>query len=124
VKSGGNDSDSSSFLLSITPSACYLDAFEWVLYTSFTYHICPRRELFANFKELDGGLMFMGDDHTCRLVDKSTVRIKMYDRIMRELKDMRYIPRITKNLIAIGDSKAEGLRGILGGGVLKMSSAH
>ena len=57
-----------------------------------TYHICPKKELFASFKEIDGGLMFMRDDHTCQLVYKGTVRIKMYDGTMRELKEVRYIP--------------------------------
>ena len=62
--------------------------------TGSTYHICPRRELFASFEELDGGLTSMGDDHTCRLFDKGTVRIKMYNGTMRELKEVRYIPTI------------------------------
>ena len=46
----------------------------------------------------------------------------MYDRIMRELKKVRYIPSMTKNIISIGALKAEGLKGTLGDGVLKMSS--
>jgi len=95
----GNDSDSSYFLLSITPSGCHLDAFEWVLDTGSTYNICPRREFFARFEELDGSLMSIGDDHTCRLVGNGTVRIMTYDRTMRELKKVRYIPSMTKNII-------------------------
>jgi len=43
-----------------------------------TYHICPRRELFVRFEKLDDSLMSMGDDHTCWLVGKGTVHIKMY----------------------------------------------
>ena len=35
-----------------------------------------------------------------------TVLIKMFDRMMRELKDVRYIPQIKKNLISIGALKA------------------
>ena len=57
----GNDSDSSFFSLSISPSGCHSDVSEWVLDTGFTYHICLRRELFASFEELDGSLMSMGD---------------------------------------------------------------
>jgi len=87
-----------------------------------TYHICPKRELFASFKELDCALISMGDDHICRLVCKDVVRIKMYDGTMRELKDVRYIPRMTKNLISVGALKVESLRETLGEGVLKISS--
>ena len=39
-----NESDCSSFSLSMTPSICYLDASEWLLDIGATYHICPRRE--------------------------------------------------------------------------------
>ena len=42
--------------------------------------------------------------------------------MIRELKDMRYVPQLQKNLISVGALEAHGLRGILGEGVLKMSS--
>jgi len=87
-----------------------------------TYHICPKRELFASFEELDGGLMSMGDDHTCRFVGRGTVRIRMYDGTLRELKDVRNIPSMKKNIILVGGLEAEGLKGTLGEGILKMSS--
>ena len=81
MRSDGNDSDSSYFSLSITPLGCHSNASKWVLDMGFTHHICPRRELFASFEELDDDLMFMRDDHTCRLVSKSTVRIRMHDAL-------------------------------------------
>ena len=82
--------NTSYFSLSITPSGCHSDASEWVLDTGSTYDICLRRELFTSFEKLDGRLMSMRDDYTCRLFGKDTVRIKMYDGTMRELKDVRY----------------------------------
>jgi len=65
----------------------------------------------------------MGDDHTCRLVGKDTVHIRMYDEILRELKEVRYIPRRMKNLISVGALKADDIRGTLEEGVLTMSSS-
>ena len=41
---------------------------------------------------------------------------------LRELKEVRYIPSMTKNILPVGALKAEDLRGTLGEGVLKMSS--
>jgi len=41
---------------------------------------------------------------------------------MRELKEVRYVPRMMKNLISVGALEVEGLRETLGEGVLKMSS--
>ena len=123
MKSDGNDSDSSCYSLCITPSGCHSDASEWVFDTGSIYHIYPPRELFAIFEELDSGLISIGDGHTCRLIDKGTVCIRMYDGILRELKEVRYIPNMTKNIISIGALKVEGLRRTLGEGILKMSSS-
>ena len=39
------------------------------------------------------------------------VRIKLSDGIVRELKDVRYVPELNKNLILIGVLEAHGLRG-------------
>ena len=47
----------------------------------------------------------------------------MYDGTMRELKDVRYIPRMMKNLITIRVLEAKGLRRTLEEGILKMSSS-
>ena len=64
----------------------------------------------------------MEDDHICWLVSMDTVRIKMYDGTMRKLKEVRYIFRMTKNLISVEALKVEGLIRMLGEGVLKMSN--
>jgi len=56
--------------------------------------------------------MSIGDDRTCLLVGKGTIYIKMYDRTMKELKEVRYIPHMTKNLISVEALEAKGLRGL------------
>ena len=47
----------------------------------------------------------MGDDHPCNMERISTVRIKMFDGIVRELKEVRYVPQLKKNLISVGALK-------------------
>jgi len=44
----------------------------------------------------------MGDDHSCNIEGMGTVRIKMDDGIVRELKAVRYVPKLKKNLISVG----------------------
>ena len=122
TKLDGSDSDSSWFTLSIAPSDCHSNASEWVLDTGATYHICPRREMFASFEKLDGGVMLFNDGRICCVERNGAVRIRLYDGTMRDLNEVKYIPRMTKNLISVGGLKAKGLRGTLGEGILKMSS--
>jgi len=59
------------------------------------------------------------EGHTCQIEGIGTVRIKLFDGIIRELKDVRYITQLKKNLISVGALKAHGLRETLGEGVLK-----
>ena len=48
----------------------------------------------------------MSDDHPCNVEGMSTVRIKMFDGIVRELKEVRYVPQLKRNLISVGALEA------------------
>jgi len=117
----GSNSDSSIVLLTITvPTVCYSDASEWILDTDAAYHIFPKRDWFASFEKLDNSLVQMGDDSTSNMDGVGTVLIKMFDGMVRELKDVRYIPQMKKSLISIGALEAQDLECSGRGGVLKM----
>ena len=64
--------------------------------------------------------MLIGDDHTCRVERICTNLIRMFDGMIRELKDVRYVPQLKKNLISIGALEAQDLKRTLGYSVLKM----
>jgi len=65
AKSDQNDSNSSAFSFSITPSMCYSDASEWLLGASATYQICPKREWLSSFEKLNSGVVIMENDGAC-----------------------------------------------------------
>ena len=90
---------------------------------SATYYICPKRELFCCSEKLDIGLVSFGDRYTCQIEGIGTVRIKLSDGIVRELRDVRYIPQLKENFISVGASEAQGLRGTFRDGVFKMFSS-
>jgi len=80
-----SNSDSSVFSLSVTtPTVDYSDNAEWVLDTGATYHVCPSRAWFSNFEKLNGCFTVMSDDHPFNVKGMGTVRIKMFDGIVRE----------------------------------------
>ena len=70
------------------------DNAEWILNTGATYHVCPNRTWFSSFEKLDGCYTVMNDDHPCNIEGMGTVRIKMKDGIVRELKEVRYVPQL------------------------------
>lgn len=61
----------------------------WLLYHLFDiqtsrlwiciYHMCPNRKWFYNLDELDGGLMYMGNDQTCELLGIGEIMLKLHD---------------------------------------------
>jgi len=63
----------------------------------------------------------MGDNHPCNIEGMGTVRIKMDDEIVRELKEVRYAPQLKRNLISVGTLEALGLVVSIRDGVLKMT---
>ena len=66
-------------------------------------------------------LLSWGDDHPCNMEGIGTVYIKMFDGIVRELKKVRYVPQLKRNLIFVGSLKALDLEVSIGDSVLKMT---
>ena len=63
----------------------------------------------------------MSDDHLCNVEGMGTVRIKMFDGIVRELKEVRYVPQLKRNIISVGALKTLGHVVSIQDGVLKMT---
>ena len=63
----------------------------------------------------------MGDDRPCNMKGIGTVQIKMFDEMVRELKEVRYVPQLKRNLISVGALKTLGLDVSIRDGVLKMT---
>jgi len=118
----GLDSDSSVFSFSVTtPTVGYSDNVEWILDPGSTYHVCLNRDWFSSFEKLDRCFTIMGDDHPCNVEGIGTVRVKMFDGIVRELKEVRYVPQLKRNLISVGALKMLGLVVFIRDGVLTMT---
>jgi len=63
----------------------------------------------------------MGDNRPCNMEGIYTVYIKMFNGMMRELKEVRYIPQLKRNLISVGALEALSLEISIGDSVLKMT---
>ena len=88
--------------------------------TGATYHVCPKRDWFSSFEKLDGCSVIMSDDRPCHKEEIGTVLVKMFDGMVRELKDVRYVPQLKMNLISVSALKALYLEVSIRDRVLKM----
>jgi len=117
-----SDSDSSVISFSVTIlSVGYSGNSEWILDIRAIYHVCPNRDWFSSFEKLDECFTVMGDDHPYNVEGIGIVRINMFDGMVRELKEVRYVPQLKRNLISIGVLKTLGLVVSIRDGVLKMT---
>ena len=76
---------------------------------------------FFSFEKLDGCSVVMGDDRPYNMKRIGTVHIKMFDGMVLELKKVRYVPELKKNLIPVGVLKTLSLEISIGDGFLNMT---
>ena len=82
----------------------------------------PKRDWFTTYQLISGGEVLMGNNMTCKVVGIGTVRIKMYDGVVRTLFDIRHVPYLKKNLLSLGIFDSQGYKYTGEGGVLAISN--
>ena len=80
----------------------------------------PEQGLISKFEKLDGYSIIMGDNRPCNM-GIGTVQIRMFDGMVRELKEVRYAPQVKKNLISVGALKALGHTVSVRNGILNIT---
>ena len=94
---------------------------EWLLDSSASHHICPHKDWFAFYQTVNDRIVLLGDNHSCKIVGVGSVKIKMFDGVIRTLTDVRHVPELKKNLIYLGVLDACGHKFTGFDGTLKVS---
>jgi len=63
----------------------------------------------------------MENDAAYQMVRIGTVRIKMFDVMVRDLTDVRYVPQMKKNILSVRAVESKGLKVIMENGILKIT---
>ncbi|KAK2969926.1 hypothetical protein RJ640_000455 [Escallonia rubra] len=92
----------------------------WILDTGCFYHMCPNRDWFATYRSFDGGKFLMGNDVACKVVEISSIQIRMHYGIVRTLTGVRHIPELRKTLISLGTLDSNGCSYRAAGGVMRI----
>ncbi|KAJ4719824.1 Retrovirus-related Pol polyprotein from transposon TNT 1-94 [Melia azedarach] len=90
----------------------------WILDSGASYHICPRREWFTTYEQVDEGNISMANSSVCKAVGIGSIKIRTHDGKFCTLNDVKHVPLMTKNLISLSmlDNKGFSFQGE--GGVL------
>lgn len=116
----GKSDDGDADLLSVVADSHILED-SWILDSGCSYHMCPNKEWFDTFKPHKGGTVLMGNDASCKVLGIGSVKIKMFDGIVRTFNDVRYVPELKKNLISLGLLDSQGCTYTAEGGKLKIT---
>jgi hypothetical protein len=77
-------------------SVCSISQYqeEWLLDSGASHHMCSHRSWFSSYQSIDDGVVFMGNDISCKSVGIGSIKIKMFDGIVRTLMDVRHVPNL------------------------------
>ncbi|WRX14855.1 Integrase [Theobroma cacao] len=92
----------------------------WILDSACCFHICPRRDWFTTYQSVDMGTVQLGDDFSLSVVGIGTIRIKMFDGMVRTL-EVKHVPDMKKNLISLSLLDKKGYKYSGQDGVLNVS---
>ena len=114
------EDDKSEFSLACVSSVTSTD--EWLWDSACSVHMCFKKEWFFNFTELDGGVVHLANNQPCKIAGIGSISLKNHDGSTRVLTDVRYIPKLEKNLISLGTLESKGFTIIMQNGILKVVS--
>jgi hypothetical protein len=104
-------------VLSISIGSCHDQ--QWLLDYGASNHMCLHRHWFVTYQSIDDGIVYMGNDISCKVVGIGSIRIKMFDGTFKILIDVRHVLQLRNNLISLGVLDTGGYKSIVQGGVMK-----
>ena len=78
---------------------------------------------FDTFKSCNVGIVLMGNDARCKAIGLRTIKVRIFDEIVKILTNVRYVPDLKKNLISLGTLDSLGYSYLAKNGVMKISKA-
>ncbi|KAG8481033.1 hypothetical protein CXB51_025775 [Gossypium anomalum] len=81
---------------------------EWILDSGCTFHMSPNRDWFTTYETVSEGVVLMGNNASCKIAGVRTIKVKMFDGVVRTLSDVRHFPELKRNLISLSTLDSKG----------------
>ncbi|KAG8473064.1 hypothetical protein CXB51_035003 [Gossypium anomalum] len=94
---------------------------EWILDFGCTFDMSPNRDWLTTYEIMSEGVVLMGNNALCKIEGVGTIKVKMFDGVVRTLTDVRHVPELKRNLILLSTLDSKGYRYAAESGVLKIS---
>ncbi|KAG8490763.1 hypothetical protein CXB51_013984 [Gossypium anomalum] len=60
---------------------------EWILDSGCTFYMSPNQNWFTTYETVSKGVVLMGNNASCKIAGVGTIKVKMFDRVVRTLSD-------------------------------------
>ncbi|KAG8490426.1 hypothetical protein CXB51_013710 [Gossypium anomalum] len=81
----------------------------------------PNRDWFTTYETVSKGVVLMGNNASCKIAGFRTIKVKLFDGVVKTLSDVRHVPELKRNLIFLSTLDSKGYRYTAENGVLKIS---
>lgn len=71
------DYDQSNFVLFCVSSTTHLE--QWLFDSVCSFHMSPKRKWFFNFEDINGEIMYLANNKTCKVVRIDSIHLKNHD---------------------------------------------
>jgi hypothetical protein len=88
------------------------------------FHICSHREWFSDYSHVHNGDVIIGDESPLEISRIGSIQIKVHDGTFKTLTNVRYVPKMKRNLISLGTLEVMGFKFSADNGVLKVSQGN
>ncbi|KAG8498774.1 hypothetical protein CXB51_005214 [Gossypium anomalum] len=78
--------------------------------SSCTFHMSPNQDWFTTYETVSEGVVLMGNNTLCKIAGVGTIKVKMFDGVVRTLSDIRHVPELKRNLISLSTLDSKGCR--------------
>ena len=74
---------------------------DWILNLGCMFHMCPNWDWLLTYEMVSKDVVLMGNNASCKIANIGTVKIKMFDEVIKTLGDVRHVPNLKKSLISL-----------------------
>jgi len=106
-------------VLTVSEGSC--PRHQWLLDSGCSYHMTPYRDWFSSYDSIEGGVVLLGNNVSCKVFGIGSVKIKMHDGIIRTLTNVWHVPDLKRNLISLSALDSFGYSFSGQSGVLKVT---
>ncbi|KAL2251315.1 UNVERIFIED_CONTAM: Retrovirus-related Pol polyprotein from transposon TNT 1-94, partial [Sesamum indicum] len=114
------DESGEVFVVSDVNSVHHMSMYEWLVDSGCTFHISPFKNIFSNLKLGDFGFVSMANENRCEIKGIGDISLIFNDGYKMTLKNVRYVPELSHNLISCAALENEGLEGRWENGIMKI----